>query len=66
VVGRNAKYPRENMIAQSNAAIGTNKIETKQGLFVSRIQAVSFGCAQDGMDIVARQSGLLKYMLNEF
>jgi hypothetical protein len=27
VVRHNAKYPRENLIAQSNAAIGTNKIE---------------------------------------
>jgi hypothetical protein len=54
VVGRNAKYPRENLITQSNAAIGTNKIEQKQDLFVSRIQAVSLGCAQDGTDILAR------------
>jgi hypothetical protein len=65
VVGQNAKYPRENLIAQSNAAIGTNKIENNQDLFVSRIQAVPLGCAQDGTDILARQSGLLKCMLNE-
>jgi hypothetical protein len=66
VVGRNAKYLRDNLIAQSNAAIGTNKIEKKQDLFVSRIQAVPLGCKQDGRDILARQSGLLKCMLNEF
>jgi hypothetical protein len=66
VLGRSAKHPREKLIAQSNAAIGTNKIEKKQDLFVSRIQAVPLGCAQDGMDILARQSGFLKCMLNEF
>jgi hypothetical protein len=65
VVGSNAKYPRKNSIAQSSVAIRTNKIEKKQDLFVSRIQAVPLGCAQDGMDILARQSGLLKSMLNE-
>jgi hypothetical protein len=65
-VGRNAKYPRENLIAQSNAAIGTNKIKKKQDLFVSRIQVVPLGCRQDGTDILARQSGLLKCMLSEF
>jgi hypothetical protein len=41
VVGRNAKYPRENLVAHSNTAIRTNKIEKKQDLFVLRIQAVS-------------------------
>jgi hypothetical protein len=66
VVGRNAKYPRENLIAQSNAIIGTNKIEKKQDLFVSRIQAVPLGCSRDGTDILARQSGLLMCMLIEF
>jgi hypothetical protein len=66
VVGRNAKYPSENLIAQSNAAIGTNQIEKKQDLFISRIRAVPPGCAQDSTDILARQSGLLKWMLNEF
>jgi NADH:ubiquinone oxidoreductase subunit len=30
VVGRNAKYPCENLIVQSNAVIGTNKIEKKR------------------------------------
>jgi hypothetical protein len=34
VVRRNGKYPRENLVAQSNVAIGTNKIEKKQDLFV--------------------------------
>jgi hypothetical protein len=66
VIGRNAKYPRENLIAQSNAAIGTNKIEKKQDLFVSQIQGVPLGCAQDGTDILSRQSGILKWMLHEF
>jgi hypothetical protein len=66
VVWRRAKYPRENVIFQSNTAIGTNKIGKKQDLFVSQIQAVPPGCAQDGTDILARQSGLLKCMLNEF
>jgi hypothetical protein len=66
VVGHNAKYPRENLIAQSNAAIGTNTIKKKQDLFVSQIQAVPLGCTQDDTDILARQSGLLKCMLNEF
>jgi hypothetical protein len=65
-VGRNAKYPREFLIAQSNAGIGTNKIEKKQDLFVSRIQAVPLGCTQDGKDILARQSGRLECILNEF
>jgi hypothetical protein len=65
-MGRNSKYPRENLIAQSNAAIGTNKIEKKHDLFVSRMQALPLGCAHDRIDILARQSGLLKCMLNEF
>jgi hypothetical protein len=57
---------RANLTAQSNAAIGTNTIEKKQDLFVSRIQSVPLACGQDGTDILARQSGLLKCMLNEF
>jgi hypothetical protein len=39
-MGHNTKYPREHVIAQSNAAIRTNKIEKKQDLFISRIQAL--------------------------
>jgi hypothetical protein len=66
VVGRNAKYPRENLIAQSNVAIGTNKIEKKQDLFVSRIAAMPLGCAQDDTAFLARHSGLMEHMLNGF
>jgi hypothetical protein len=66
MVGHNTKYPGENLITESNAAIGTSKIEKKQDLFASRIQAVLLRCAQDGTDILTRQSGLLKCMLNEF
>jgi hypothetical protein len=53
------------LIIQSNTTIGTDQIEKKQDLFVSQIQAVPLGCAQDGRDILARQSGFLKCMLNE-
>jgi hypothetical protein len=64
LVASTTKHSDKHVIAQSDAAISTRKIEEENDLFVSRTEEPRVGCPEQSTYLLGCESSILKAKLN--